>query len=510
MTSAPSHDHHAADIGRIRSLISWVMLAWTAVLAVLWLVLGASAGAGLLLATPAAAIFALVWVMCRPRSPFFSSIGRGAGLLVLLAVFGGAGSYFVERVVEDIPSSSLLTLWQWLHQLWWPMLVVGMIMRYVLFRMLPRAARTDEIARNRAREIDYERRISAEMNSLSAPSGPGRITGFEPDALAAVTIGEHEQLYGAPGAGLTGSGFAADAVAKGQLGELNFARALERSGLLDRFATFWSVHMPDEEVGASRRFETDIDAVVVTGRSIWLLDMKNYTQGAATWVIEDGSLRLIDDATGGYIGAPRSMSRNMELAQSRLAEKFHGLGVRQNVRSRVVFMPTDMGMGTIRGVVWPGGIPAVGIEGVLAELSAEPPFDPNARGSEDVLRVLRWLVKDETGSAPRLGEAWKHAPGRQRSQQTRAQQTQAQQTQATQAPAQHAPHTQQAAAPQPQHPANTQPAPQPSAAATAQPSGSSAAARTCSECGTAFGGDWTFCWNCGAQPPTVSTGGSGA
>ena len=481
MTSTEPTAQRAQNLLTARERIGRGLILFTAFLSVLWVLPKGDWGLlWLLFAIPAIVFVLLVRTMVGTAATNTSRAGTVIGVGALLAVLWFVGLWFTSA---DAGTTGLLWLpWKLLTLLWPLVMAAGVLTRFILLKLVPRAVQKDKmeqvqraqqaaVEEARQREIAYERRMQREVNSQAEPTAPGRTTGFEPSAHAAVEVPELPFLFGAPGAGLSGSGFRADQVSKGQAGELNFARALQHSGLLDRFATFWSVHMPDEEVGASATFSSDIDCVIVTGTTIHLLDMKNYTQGDTTWTIEDGQLRLVDNPTGGYIGKARSMSRNMELALGRVRTKFRALGVGHQVSARVVFMPTDNGIGTIDpSVRWPGDIAAEPLDQTLAQLHAEPPFDPNHPDSEHIVRVFRWLVKDESGSAPRPGEAWKRAPGMRR-------RARAGSAPATPATAESAPTT-----------AATE---VPAAATPATP------ARTCPECGAAFGPEWTFCWECG-------------
>lgn len=260
-----------------------------------------------------------------------------------------------------------------------------------------------------------EQQREREANRLTRPTAMGQFTGYEPSALKNHTLRRHPYMFGEPGAGLSSARYERHLIAKGQAGELNFAKALDRAGLLERFASYWSVKMPDIRIGASEKYQGDIDCVVVTGRSIILFDMKNFTQGDVVWRVVQNELRLIDRPTGYDIGPPRQMSRNMSLATERLGDQFARLGVRHQIISRVVFMPTDMGLGQLDGVKWPGGIRAETLVDTLSSLKYEPPFDPFQPGSQKILRVMKWLVKDPSGftrrpsppgQSPQPGQVW--------------------------------------------------------------------------------------------------------
>ncbi|MDN6329462.1 MAG: NERD domain-containing protein [Brachybacterium sp.] len=505
MTSTHPTAVRAPGLAKARARIGTGLFLYTLLIAVLWVMpKGDLPPVWLICLLPALVFVLLTWKMVGKGATHASQMGRVIGFGAILAVLWVSGSMLlssggVERWFLYVP-------WWVMHALWPLVMAVGITARFTLRKLVPGAARRDserlhhhreELRREEARrakqdsiekarlqEIEYDRKMQRETNSQLQPTAPGRLTGLEPSALAAVEVPTLPDLFGTPGAGLSGSGFGADQITKGQDGELNFARALQHTDQLSRFATFWSVHMPDETVGASTTYSSDIDCVVVTGSSIFLLDMKNYTQGDVTWIQENDSLRLIDNPTGGYIGKARSMSRNMELAADRVQKKFRALGVGHQVKARVVFMPTDNGIGTIDSEVsWPGEIRAENLDETLAELSAEPAFEPTAADSEHIVRVFRWLVKDETGSAPRLGEAWKNAPGMRRPRPGNGVPAAAPST----APA--APSAD-AVAPAPQATAQSTP-PEHATAVTAAP------ARTCEECGASFGSEWTFCWECG-------------
>lgn len=358
------------------------------------------------------------------------------------------------------------------HTLWVLVTVGGLVGRAII-RASYGVARTmdttraekraeqDRVASARARELDYAARVERTQNWVDRATRPGATTGYEPAALGEIDLPRSPFMFGEPGAGLGGSGFHAGAVARGQEGEINFAKALHLAGLLTRFATFWSVHMPDDVIGASTAFQTDIDCVVVTGRSVFLLDVKNFTQGDVTWIaeartdehgVQNTVLVAVDNVSNGYVGEPRKMSRNMQMATHRFGRRFADAGIALRVSPAVVLMPRPEGLGRVEGVYWPDRIPATGLPQLLGWLQAEPPFRPDAPDSALVVAILKALVKDASGSAITPGQ-------------------------------------------------RVAPAPVPSAsAAHVVPDASAVPARAvCGECQEPVESDWAFCYSCGAN-----------
>jgi hypothetical protein len=214
---------------------------------------------------------------------------------------------------------------------------------------------------------------------LEAPTTLGRPTGFEPAVLAGVEYARGGLLHGEPGG------------ADGRPEDVGLARALHQQGLLGRFASFWSVQVTGDLGNQEARSRSHVDCVLVTGRHVWLVDVKNHRQGDVTWRTEHGRLICVDNATGREVGLPSRMSRNLSLATDRLTARFARVGVHHRVVARVVFMPTEAGMGEFEDVTWPGGVPGEPLPATLAALHEEPPFEIDSTGSDTVLRVLRQL-----------------------------------------------------------------------------------------------------------------------
>ena len=195
----------------------------------------------------------------------------------------------------------------------------------------------------------------------------GRMTGFEPRALEAVTIPQLPTMTGAPGAGLHSSHFSSRNVNLGVEGEVNFAKALTKTGLLKAFHSLWSVSVPDPKVLTPNKYNTDIDCILVAGNEVILVDLKNYKSGDVTYTARGDQLHCTDNVTGIAVGTPKKLSRNMEMALTSVRGHFPRL----KVSAFVVFMPTNKGEASIApGTVWPGSVPAVSLTNFLAYLQS--------------------------------------------------------------------------------------------------------------------------------------------
>jgi hypothetical protein len=200
----------------------------------------------------------------------------------------------------------------------------------------------------------------------------GRITGYEPSALEAQPVPSTAMMTGAPGAGLhNATGMEEENIKLGVQGEENFARALAAAGLINRFATVWSVPVLDPFEYKLNRYLTDIDCVLATDDTVFLVDLKNYKSGAVRYYHKGNELFCEDTMTGQQVGETKSMSRNMAMATDALRKHFPDI----NFTPVVVFMPTDKGEGFIDNVVWPDNIPAMNLSQFLFKLKTETNFD---------------------------------------------------------------------------------------------------------------------------------------
>lgn len=292
--------------------------------------------------------------------------------------------------------------------IWWLTSLIILILRYSFALRADRLAELDErdlmAIRNRQQEIEYERDLEAQRNRLDKATNPGLRSQYDADQIMDWPLPTgHSLMFGAPGEGLSSSGFKKANIAKGQLGEVNFAKALGAEGMLDRFATFWSLHIPGEEVGRSEKYESDIDCVIVTGDSILVVDLKYYSQGDVTWrVNESGDLLSVDNATGYYVGPPRRASRNMVMAHSVVTSRAELARLPYSVYSVVVFIPTEMGMGYIEpDTDWPSGIPLVTLHDILGFLGDRPSVNPDHPDAAAAIRMFKNLIRNESYWASR-------------------------------------------------------------------------------------------------------------
>lgn len=207
---------------------------------------------------------------------------------------------------------------------------------------------------------------------LATATRNGRITGYEPRNLQSQPVPKAVTMYGVPGEGLHGaSGMTQQNIGLGVQGEENFARALANTGDLQRFTSVWSVPVPDQNSFTPGPYGTDIDCVLGTGSAIFLIDLKNYKSGDVRYHARGNQLYCEDVPTGKQVGAPKTMSRNMEMATNAMKAHFP----KANIVPVVVFMPTDKGEGLIDDVSWPGGVLAMNLSDFLNVLANQQNFD---------------------------------------------------------------------------------------------------------------------------------------
>lgn len=222
---------------------------------------------------------------------------------------------------------------------------------------------------------------------IDAATENGVMTGFEPSALPAL-LPNSNLMFGTPGAGLQSSGFGQQQVTLGAEGEERFAKALGVTGMLNRFGTAWSVAVPEKDVLLPNKYGTDIDCIIATNDSLYLVDLKNYKSGNVLYTSQDDNLYCYDRPTGNLVGEPKKMSRNMAMAAEAVRAHFP----RMKVFPVVVFMPTAKGEGTLQNVQWPGGIPAMTLSQFLQRLSTEQVVQ-NGSNAYGALQRMTHLIK---------------------------------------------------------------------------------------------------------------------
>lgn len=210
---------------------------------------------------------------------------------------------------------------------------------------------------------------------LSAATSNGRKTNFEPSTFAEFDPKKisTENHTGEPGQSLK----SADELNKEQVdlgikGERNFYNALERCGLTNKFKYAWSVPMPDYEIEdlytglvQHKTLKTDIDCIIFTDDTMFLVDLKQYKSGNVTYFsTADETLYCVDNVTGQLVGEPKSMSGNMKVARTIMSKHFPHI----KVQPVVVLMPTDKGEGTIGLATWNGNIPIMNLSDFLGVL----------------------------------------------------------------------------------------------------------------------------------------------
>lgn len=228
-----------------------------------------------------------------------------------------------------------------------------------------------------AREAAQE---AYENQFVDKPTRSGLTTGFEPYALESVEISYAPYKRGEPGRGLDASAFSTTHVQLGQEGEVNFAKALQKAGLLERFGTVWSSSLPSLEHAsiADEHYTGDIDVIVFTGSKIFLYDLKNYASGDVTYYTDAAQQRVyaVDNPTGKYLRGHYKMSKNMETA----LERYEKHNFFMNVRAEVVLMPTNYGEPTVdHNARWTGGVPVTTLSAVIRHLSTQSDFGPESK-----------------------------------------------------------------------------------------------------------------------------------
>lgn len=233
-----------------------------------------------------------------------------------------------------------------------------------------------------------------QMEPLSAPRGPEPVSYGVGDAAFAAWLAA-PNVHGRPAAGLEATAVADGMdgynVAAGVAGEDSVARMLASMGIRDAHV-FLSCRNPGDATGRA-----DIDVVVVSGRTVWLLDAKHYRPASPDAYLVPtpglnamrggGELRAYDSNTnlnvpvGSLAGvAPvrtYHASGNMAWAADSVRS---GLPAGLDVRPVVLLSRTTGGVyGVMRGTMFPGAIPVMQAD-AWASAFTDAPADPRAVG----------------------------------------------------------------------------------------------------------------------------------
>ena len=283
-------------------------------------------------------------------------------------------------------------------------LIVWDIKRFFYYRSINK----EEIKKSRQEHFEYAHKMEKYEERKLKPENFGTMTGYEPRELGKIELVSTPLMKGEPGAGLSGSSFSIINIKLGALGELNFAKALQKNAYLEKFATYWSVQYPFEHSpGPDAGLRADIDCVLISKNNIYLIDLKFYFQGDITWkTITDPSgkslIQAVDNITEDWVGKPQKMSKNMYYATERIQSKIKKLGVQMKVKPYVVMVPTDRGLGKIDNVFWPGEVECLTLIDFLKKIENDKSYDDQTHDAEVLDSVFAWLIKDESGSAPRF------------------------------------------------------------------------------------------------------------
>lgn len=161
----------------------------------------------------------------------------------------------------------------------------------------------------------------------------------------------------------------------GAQGETYFAQAIAAAGLDRLYATYYSLSLPVTTTSRQHQ-KSDVDAAVVNGNTIVLIDVKRWKGGTVLWSVSglpfSGLSPLVMD--NGW-----KLSANMAAAVRRFKEALPGA----KVSAMVVFVPTQRGSTptSVRWLKWPGDIRSYLLADASKELTARlgSPAEPALR-----------------------------------------------------------------------------------------------------------------------------------
>lgn len=228
-------------------------------------------------------------------------------------------------------------------------------------------AQAASIAKN-ARRPESERPVYAEH--VYTATSNGKLTGFEPRNLASISVPTGPFMHGKPG-GSINEEIKNDPDSVGAIGDENFAKALQKTHLLNRFFTVWSKPTPDLRTGFGNAYGWTTDCVLATESTLYVIDLKFYKSGNVRYHTFNDLLYCEDIPTGKEVGGAKYMTQGVKKA----AEAVKRHHPEANVVPIVVFMPTDKGEAVLDNVYWPGGVPAVNLTDFLKALENQTDFD---------------------------------------------------------------------------------------------------------------------------------------
>lgn len=241
---------------------------------------------------------------------------------------------------------------------------------------------------------------------VSKASQNGPATGFEPHLIKDTPV-YSTRMHGTPGGGLLNSDFDENSITAGVTGEMNFARALAAtdgssidysgigdSSILNRVESFWSCGIPDYNRAdfIDPTTKGDIDCIILTGRNLYLIDLKFYRGGDITYSNDSqGNLVTTDNQTGRTVGKPYQMSGNMAMAYRRVKKHYSHL----SVKPCVVLVPQENGQSSISpGTVWSGGIPVMNMTDIIQVLAHDAAKNHQVPQNYQDIRNLSAILKN--------------------------------------------------------------------------------------------------------------------
>lgn len=188
-------------------------------------------------------------------------------------------------------------------------------------------------------------------------------------------IDQDPRIHGKPGVGLNASGFSQANIGAGQRGERNLAKLMHKWGLTHGgVETFWSMALPNSN------YDTDVDAIMVYGDTVYLIDAKNYAVGNdnETYILDprdlsQSTLVRIDQA-GNYIpNSEHKLSQSMVMAVDKYTPYLKAVNPNVKIVAAVVFCPDKNGTPTVGPnlVAMQGKIPVMSCTDFLQALKKE-------------------------------------------------------------------------------------------------------------------------------------------